>query len=93
MSGGGADTGSKGVQAAVVTGRGGCRMDADSGSGGGTDREGGGDGWDGDVDRLSRWEDNVSNITLGKEPNNPLSYSMGLEHHHPIMSKLGEPGG
>ena len=35
----------------------------------------------------------VTNVTLGTEPNAPLAYATGLEPHHPIMSKLGEPGG
>ena len=48
---------------------------------------------DGDGDRLNLWEDNVANATLGTEPNAPLAYALGLEHHHPIMSMLGEPGG
>ena len=38
-------------------------------------------------------KDNVVNITLGKEPNTPLDFALGLELHHPIMSKLGEHGG
>ena len=53
----------------------------------------GGRGWGGDRDRLSRWEDNVANLTLGTEPNDTLSYALGLEHHQPIVSTLGDPGG
>ena len=33
------------------------------------------------------------NITLGKEPNDPLAYDPGLELHHPIMSNIGEHEG
>ena len=66
-----------------------------SGSGGGTDVEGGGDGRDGYGDGygLSWWEDNIANVTLGTEPNDTISYAPGLEHHHPNMSTLGDPGG
>ena len=39
------------------------------------------------------WYDNVENITLGKKPNVPLVYDPVLEHQHPIMSTLGDPGG
>ena len=49
--------------------------------------------WYGEGGRLSRWEDNVANITLGTETNAPLAYATGLEHHHPIISMLGELGG
>ena len=35
-------------------------------------------------------ENNVENVTLGKEPNYTLAYDLGLEHHHTIMSTLGE---
>ena len=35
----------------------------------------------------------VTNATLGRESNPPLAYASGLEVHHPIMSKLGDPGG
>ena len=65
------------------------------GLGGGTDRggEGGGRDRDRDRDRLSWWEDNVANVTLGTETNATLDYAPGLEHHHPNMSMLGEPGG
>ena len=31
--------------------------------------------------------------TIGTEPNAPLTYALGSEHHHPIMSKLGGHGG
>ena len=56
--------------------------------------EGGwGDTRDRDVDVLSWWEDNVSNITLGTEHNSPLAYALVLENHHLIISTLGELGG
>ena len=55
--------------------------------------EGGGYRREGDGDGLDCWEDNVTHMTLGTEPNHPLSYAMGLEHHHPIMSTLGDTGG
>ena len=42
---------------------------------------------------MSWWDDNVANLTLGTEPNVPLAYAPGLEHHHPIMITLGDPGG
>ena len=45
--------------------------------------------WDGDGDIISRWEDNVANITLGMETNAPLAYAPGLEYHHPIISMIG----
>ena len=92
MSGDGADTGSTGIQAVVGSGRGGCGGKADRRLGGGTDGGGGGYGRDGDGGRLSRWEDNIENLTLRTEPNSPLDYALGLEHHHLIMGTLGEPG-
>ena len=55
--------------------------------------EGGTDGQDRDGDVLSWWEDNVENITLRTEHNAPLAYDLVLEHHHPIMSTLGDPRG
>ena len=53
MSGGEAETGVKGGHALVGVGRTGSGGDADSRSGGGTDKGGGRDTWevDGDVDR------------------------------------------
>ena len=93
VSGGGVETRAKDIQAMVGTGWGGCGRDTDSGSGGETDGGGGGYGLDGDRDVLNWWEDNVANINLGTEPNYPLDYAPGLEHHHPIISTLGEPGG
>ena len=57
-----------------------------------TDGEGG-DGRDGDEDRLSQWEDNVARVTLGTEPNYLLAYDLGLKHRHLIISTLGEPRG
>ena len=56
-------------------------------------RRGGVDGRGRDGDRLSWWEDNVANLTLGTEPNAPLAYALVLEHHHPILSEIGDPGG
>ena len=95
VSGGGVDDGVKVGQAVVGSGHNGFVGDADGGLRGGTDRVGGGDRLDVDVDGyiLCRWEDNVSHITLGTEPNAPLSYAPGLELHHLIMSTLGEHGG
>ena len=91
VSSGGEETGDMGVQSVVITGRVGCGGDVDGSLGGGTDRGGGGYGRDEGGDRLSRWDDNVANVTLRTEPNDPLEYTTGLEHHHPIMSTLGEP--
>ena len=74
----------------VGTGRFEFGGDADDGSVGGTERGGGRDGRDGDGDRqLIKWEDNIEKITLGTEPNDPLTYDPGLEPHHPVMSTLG----
>ena len=77
----------------VGTGWGGCRVYANGGSGRGTGVGGRGDIQDGYGDRLSRWEDNVANVTLGMEPNVPLVYAPVLEHLHPIMITLDNPGG
>ena len=77
----------------VETGRVGCGGDADGSLGGGKDGGGGGVGRDKDRDRLSRLEDNVENVTLDMEPNDTPAYTLGLKHHQPIMSTLGEPGG
>ena len=90
MSSSRADNGSKGVQLVVGKIRVGCAGDTYGGLGGGTDGGGRGDGQDGGGDMLSRWEYNVANVTLGTDPNDPLSYAPGLEHHYPIMSTLGE---
>ena len=65
---------------AVCTG---CGGDEDGSLGGR------GDGRNGDGDGLSWWEDNISHIILGEEPNALLAYAPGLEHHHPIMSTIG----
>ena len=51
------------------------------------------DGRGGDGYRFNQWGDNIENIALGTEPNAPLAYDPGLEHHQPIMSTFGEPGG
>ena len=67
--------------------------DADGGLGGGTDGRGGGDGQEGYRDILSWLEDNVAQVTLGTDPNDPLAYAPVLEHHHLISSTLGEPRG
>ena len=93
VSCGGAETRDKGIQAVVGTGRRGPGRDADGGLGGRTDGGGGGYGREVDGDVLNQWGDNVANITLGTEPNATLAYAPGLEHHHPIVSTLGEPGG
>ena len=55
---------------------------------------GGGGVYGQDRDRyvLNKWEDNVANINLGTEHNEPLDYAPGLGHHHPIISTLGDPG-
>ena len=86
-------TSATGIQVVLVAVRVGCGGYADGVSGGGTDGVGGGDRRDGNGNRLSRWEDNVANLTLGIEHNYPLAYAPGLEHHHPIMITLGETGG
>ena len=70
-------------------GRGGCGGDADSRLGGGSDGGVGGDGRDRDNGRLIQYENNLANLTLVTEPNYPLAYASGLEHHHPIMSTIG----
>ena len=54
---------------------------------------GGEDGRDGYRDGLNWCEDNGSNITLGTDTNAPLAYNTGLEHHHTIMSTIGDPRG
>ena len=45
--------------------------------------------WDRYRDILSLWDNNVANITLGTETNDPLTYAPVLEHHHPIISMIG----
>ena len=37
---------------------------------------------------LIRWEDTVSNLILGTEPNAPLDYAQGLELHCLTMSMI-----
>ena len=59
--------------------------------GGGTEGVGGYI-WDGYGDRLSQWGDNVANITLGTETNAFLAYNPVFEHHHPIISMVGDLG-
>ena len=83
-------TEAKGVQEVVVTEQGGCGREEDNWSGGRTDGSIGVYIWDGDGDIISWWEDNVANITLGTETNAPIDYAPGLEHHHTIISMLGE---
>ena len=83
----------KGEQWVVESGWIVCEGDVDDSSLGRTDGGEGGDGRYGDGNRLSRWKDNVAQVTLGTEPNFPLVYSMVLEHHHPIMSYIMDPGG
>ena len=78
VSGGVADTVSKGIQAVLRTGRSGCGRDADGGSGGRRDGGGLGDGQDGDGNGLNWWEDNVANVNLGTKPKSPLAYALGL---------------
>ena len=93
MYGGGSEKGSTGVQEVLVTGRGRCGGDTDGRSGGGTDGGGGRYGRGRDRERISLWGDNLANLNLGTEPNAPLYYAPVLEHHHQIMSTLGEPRG
>ena len=95
VSGGGSEAGVEGSQLVVVAGRTGYGGDVDGGWGGVTDGAGGEGGRyrNGDRYGLSRWEDNVAHLTLGTEPNSPLDYALGLEHHHMITSMFGEHGG
>ena len=90
VPGGGVETKAKDFQEVMVTGQGECGRDADDSSGGRTDRSKGVCIWDGEGYRISWWEDNVANITLGTETHAPLDYAPGLEHHHPIIIMLGE---
>ena len=76
----------------VRSGRIGYEGDANRGLGGRMNRGVGRYGQDGDGYRLSHCKDNVANVTLGMEPNATFFYATGLEHHHPIMSTLGDPG-
>ena len=71
----------------------GCGGDANIGLVVGMDGGGGGYGGGGGGYILIQWEDNEENITLGADPNAPLFYAPVLEHHHPIMSTLGDPRG
>ena len=93
MSGGVGASGVTGAQLVVGTGRSGIGRDADSVLGCGTNRGGRGYGRDGGGDGINRWEDTVANVILGKDPNAPLDYALGLELHHPIMNMLGGYGG
>ena len=56
---------------------------------GGTDGGGGGDWWEGNGNELNWWEDNVENLILGTDLNDPLADAPGLEPHRPITSTLG----
>ena len=90
MSGDRAENKANDIQSVVRTERFGYGRNADGGSGGRTDGGGVEDRQDRDRDRdrLNWWENNVANITLGTKPNDCLAYALGLEHHHPIISKL-----
>ena len=92
VSGGRAEAGVKGDQVVVGSGCIGCGLYADGGSGGRTNRGTGGYGRDGDGDRLSWRDNNVSRATLRTRPNDPLDYVPGSEHHQPIISTLGDTG-
>ena len=93
VSGGGEKSGDKGVQVVARTGQGRCGGDAGMGLGGGTD------GWrrrrrTGRMRRQNKsGEDNVEDVTLSTKSNYPLTYGTRLEHHRPIISTFGEPGG
>ena len=89
MPGSKAYTRATGIQATVGIRRDGCEGEADGGSGGGTYRGGRKDRLGRDIYRLSLWEDNAAKLTIGTEPNDPLEYSPGLEHRHPIIVHLG----
>ena len=90
MSGVRAENKANDIQSVVRTERFGYGRNADGGSGGRTDGGGVEDRQDRDRDRdrLNWWENNVANITLGTKPNDRFAYALGLEHHHPIISKL-----
>ena len=93
--GGRAETKGEDIQAVLRTERVGCGRNADGGSGGGTDRGGGEYGKDRyrdrdrDRDTFNLCKNNTAIINLETEPNDPLVYALGLEHHRPIISKLG----
>ena len=89
MPGGRAEAGVKGGQSLMEKGRLGLGGDEDRSSGGGTYGGGGVDRQDINGYGLNRWEDNVANIILGTEYNDPLAYAPELEPHHPIVSILG----
>ena len=92
MYGSGAEAGVKGCQEVVEAVKNRFGGDADGGLVGGMD--GGGGGYIRYIERdgLSRWEDNVSHVTLGTDHNAPLVYALVLELHHPSMSNFGEQG-
>ena len=56
-------------------------------------RKGEGCGRDGDGYEVNRWEDTVSKIILGTDPNDLLVCDTILELHHLIMSMSGGYGG
>ena len=90
MSSGETEAWSKGGKEVLGTGRFGFGGDVEGGLVGGTRRGGEGNVRDGDgYGRLIKWGDNVVDITLGTDHNDPLSYAPGLELHHHIMSTLG----
>ena len=93
MSSGGESSILLGVQAVVGSGRLIIGRDADRSSGGRTGVEGGGyELYRHGYGQLVRWEDNLSNVILGADPNSPLSYALVLELHHPTMSMFGGAG-
>ena len=71
LYGGIKEAGFKGEKSLVVSGRNGYGGDAYGGLVGRTDGGGTGDIQDRNRDRVSQWEENVPNVTLGTEPNAP----------------------
>ena len=44
----------------------------------------------GEIERCkTKAKDTVAVNTIGMEPNAPLAYDQGSEHHHPTMSIIG----
>ena len=41
----------------------------------------------------TKTKDNLMVNTIGTEPNDPIVYNLGSEHHHLTMSKIGRHGG
>ena len=85
---GGEAFGFTGGQSLVGTRRLGLGRYADGSLGGRTDGGGVVDVCDGDRGGINRWEDTVANVILGTDPHAPLSYAMGLEIHHLIMTMI-----